>query len=115
MSGLTTVQANCLAFIKRYQAEHAGASPAYTDIMDELGLASKSGVHRMVYGLIRRGRLRSLPGGWRTLEVIDDTRVDFMDLQRLSEPDFAYVCLKVDEELARRRKAGFNASIRSAA
>lgn len=65
---MTKRQQDLYAFIKRYWAEH-GRSPSYDDIMADMRLASKSGVHRLVVGLHRQGLLRRVPGYARTLEI----------------------------------------------
>jgi SOS-response transcriptional repressor LexA len=39
-----------------------GFAPTYREIAQHLGLKSKSGVHRHVHGLIKRGALTVLPG-----------------------------------------------------
>lgn len=57
LSTLTKRQSEVLAFIKAFQAEQ-GFGPSYEQIAEKLGLASRSGIHRIVYGLQRRGMLR---------------------------------------------------------
>lgn len=68
-AGLTRMQSRTLAFIKRYIAAN-GISPTYDEIAAELGLASKSGVNRLVTGLEQRGRVRKLAGRARGIEII---------------------------------------------
>ena len=68
-AGLTRMQSRALAFIERYVAEN-GLSPTYDEIAAELGLASKSGVNRLVTGLEQRGRVRKLAGRARGIEII---------------------------------------------
>ena len=111
-AGLTPVQANCLAFIARYQAEHGGTSPAYTDIMEELGLASKSGVNRLVTGLERRGRLRRIPQATRCLEVIGSATT--LDLESLGADAFNLLVMSVRSEVERRRLGTFAPARRAA-
>lgn len=67
-AGLTTQQAAALDFIERYQAEH-NCGPSFDEIKDALGLASKSGVHRLVHALIERGALNALPSRWRSVSI----------------------------------------------
>ncbi|WP_210204379.1 LexA family protein [Devosia submarina] len=67
-AGLTNQQAAALKFIERYQDEHQ-AGPTYDEIKDALGLASKSGVHRLVHALIERGALNALPSRWRSVSI----------------------------------------------
>lgn len=52
--GLTARQRDLLTFIRRYIGQH-GIAPSFDEMKAELGLASKSGVHRMLGGLEERG------------------------------------------------------------
>jgi len=47
-----------------------GVPPSYDEMKDELGLKSKSGIHRLIIGLEERGFIRRLPHKARALEVI---------------------------------------------
>jgi hypothetical protein len=67
--GMTQQQASAMSFIASYIEEHS-YSPSYVEIMRALGLRSKSGVHRIVRGLVDRGRIRMLPHQNRSIEVI---------------------------------------------
>ena len=49
-------QKNAYDFTKSYASTN-GCGPSYEEISTGLGLASKSGVHRLVYGLVDRGLL----------------------------------------------------------
>lgn len=68
---LTESQAELLAFIKRYMVVSDGVSPSFDEMREAMGLASMSGVHRLVTALEERGFLRRLPNRARALEVID--------------------------------------------
>ncbi|OFX08413.1 MAG: repressor LexA, partial [Alphaproteobacteria bacterium RIFOXYD12_FULL_60_8] len=46
-----------------------GVSPSFDEMKDALGLASKSGIHRLIMGLEERGFLRRLAHRARALEV----------------------------------------------
>ena len=72
MIGLTSQQAALLSYIERYHAEHEGVSPSYEEMAEALGLASKSGVHRILTALKSKGRIRSLYGRARSLEVLHE-------------------------------------------
>lgn len=63
---ITPKQARVLAFIRDYVAKH-GCAPSYQEIGDAVGLVSKSGVHRLVHGLVGRGHLHLSPGNARTI------------------------------------------------
>jgi SOS-response transcriptional repressor LexA len=58
-----------LRFIVEYQDANGGISPTYDEIAAALGLASKSGVHRLLVHAERIGMLRRLPGHSRAIEV----------------------------------------------
>lgn len=77
---LTQAQAELLAFIKRYLDENDGVSPSFDDMREGIGLASKSGVARLVDALVERGFLRRLPNRARALEVVGrDERAPLAD------------------------------------
>lgn len=66
--GMTRRQNEVLAFINKYCLEY-GYSPSYQEIADALGICSKSGVKRLIDGLVDRGRLEMLPRRSRSLVV----------------------------------------------
>jgi len=66
---LTEKQRDLLLLIdKRVKAN--GVPPSYDEMKDHLGLASKSGIHRLITALEERGFIRRLPNKARALEVI---------------------------------------------
>lgn len=67
--GLTPRQRETLTFIEQYIAAR-GCSPTYDEIKDGLGIGSKSGVHRLVVALERRGHVKRLPNMGRSITVI---------------------------------------------
>lgn len=67
--GVTRRQNAVLAFVTKYCEEH-GHSPSYQEIADAVGIASKSGVKRLVDGLVARGRLEMLPRRARSMTVV---------------------------------------------
>ncbi|QCG95105.1 MarR family transcriptional regulator [Azospirillum sp. TSA2s] len=69
-AGLTPKQRLLLDFIARYQRERRGVSPSFDEMARALGLASKSGVHRLIEGLVARGALERLPNQARALRVV---------------------------------------------
>ena len=68
--GLTTRQRQLLNFLKRTQA--SGVCPSYQQMMDALGLSSKSSVHRIVQGLKERGYIENLPNRARSIVIVED-------------------------------------------
>ena len=71
MMSLTQREADLLAFIAERLATDCVA-PSFEEMQAHLGLASKSGVHRLLHGLEDRGRIRRLPGRHRAIEVIPE-------------------------------------------
>ena len=67
MMGLTKRQADCLAAIERLTKR--GVAPTYREIQSELGLASTSGIARMIDALAERGLVRRMPHRARALEL----------------------------------------------
>jgi len=67
---LTPKQRQCLEFIIAHIAAHRVA-PSYDDIKDGLGLKSKSGVHRLIEGLVDRGWVKRRPNKARSITVIN--------------------------------------------
>jgi repressor LexA len=67
--GVTLRQKLVLEFVAKYCAEH-GYSPSYQEIGDAVGVASKSGVKRLVDALVERGRLETMPRRARSLVVV---------------------------------------------
>jgi repressor LexA len=70
MNGLTPLQAKTKAFVRSYIQANS-YSPSYQDVADHLGLATRSGAHRVLTELIDRGHLRRKHNRARSLEVID--------------------------------------------
>lgn len=66
---LTRKQYDLLVYIHEH-LERSGLSPSFDEMRDELGLKSKSGIHRLVTALEERGFLRKLPNRARALEVL---------------------------------------------
>ena len=66
---LTKKQHELLSYIDK-QLNLKGVSPSYDEMRDALGLASKSGIHRLITALQERGFIRRLPHKARALEVL---------------------------------------------
>lgn len=66
---LTQKQKDLLVLIDK-KINEAGIPPSYDEMKDALGLASKSGIHRLITALEERGFIRRLPNKARALEVI---------------------------------------------
>lgn len=75
---LTSKQRELLVFI-RDRLNDSGVAPSFDEMKDALDLKSKSGIHRLITGLVERGYLQRLPNRARALEVIrlpEDILVD---------------------------------------
>jgi repressor LexA len=66
---LTKKQHDLLVFIDK-RLKINSISPSYDEMKDALGLASKSGIHRLITALEERGFIRRLPHKARALEIL---------------------------------------------
>ena len=66
---LTRKQSDLLDYIVHYLAENGGVSPSFDEMKGAMGLASKSGVHRMLMALEQRGAIRRLHNHARCIEI----------------------------------------------
>ena len=66
---LTNKQRDLLLFIHE-RIEAAGVAPSFDEMKSALGLKSKSGIHRLITGLVERGYLQRLPHRARALDVV---------------------------------------------
>lgn len=69
MNALTPKQRELLDFIVSYQGEKR-YSPTFLEMRDALGLKAKSGVHRLITALERRGFITRLDNRTRAIEVL---------------------------------------------
>ena len=66
---LTQKQSELLMFLTMHMDKH-DVSPSFDEMRDALGLASKSGIHRLVSGLEERGYIRRLANRARAIEIL---------------------------------------------
>ena len=66
---LTKKQKELLDFLTAH-AEKSDVPPSFDEMRDALGLASKSGIHRLVSGLEERGHIRRLANRARAIEIL---------------------------------------------
>ena len=66
---LTRKQSELLTYLSDHMRQH-DVSPSFDEMRDALGLASKSGVHRLVSGLQERGYIRRLANRARAIEIL---------------------------------------------
>ncbi len=67
---LTEQQLRCYNFIKDYK-ERNGIAPSYDELMDMMGLKSKSNINRLIVALEERGAIKRLPYRARAIKVLD--------------------------------------------
>lgn len=89
MIALTKRQADCIAYLRAYVAEH-GCAPTLAEIAAHLGLSpkSKSLVNRMVGDLAERGLLRRVPNIARGIELTEPFRLRH-HLMTMTDEQFA--------------------------
>lgn len=102
--GHTQRQGELLAFISGYIAEH-GVAPSCDEMKDAMGLASKSGVNRMLNGLEERGLIRRVHFRARALEVVGQVapRLSEADLDLMTQEQLERLWMGVTGALARRK------------
>lgn len=71
MNALTAKQRELLDFLKSYSAEHE-RMPSFDEMRRALGLASKSGIHRILTALEERGFIRRLYHKARCIEMVEE-------------------------------------------
>ena len=78
---LTRKQKELLDYLTAH-AEKSEVSPSFDEMRDALGLASKSGIHRLVTGLEERGYIRRLANRARAIEILKPVTSAAADLGR---------------------------------
>ena len=66
---LTKKQYELLVYIDE-RLKDTCVSPSFDEMKNALGLASKSGIHRLITGLVERGFIRRRPHRARALEIL---------------------------------------------
>ena len=66
---LTRKQSELMTYLNDHMQQH-DVPPSFDEMRDALGLASKSGVHRLVSGLEERGYIRRLANRARAIEIL---------------------------------------------
>lgn len=97
---MTPIQAQTVDFIRNYQAEHGGVSPTYDEVAIWLGIASKSGVNRILVELQERGKLMFRHGHARSIVLLDGPTRE--QLEHWSDDEVRRVALAL-HEISRER------------
>lgn len=92
---LTKKQRDLLLYINE-RMRTGDIAPSFDEMKDALGLKSKSGIHRLISGLVERGYLERLPNRARALQVIKlpdmgDTYPPEQTETPISMPDMALI------------------------
>lgn len=82
-----------------------GVSPTYEQLRVHLGIASKSGVNRMIVGLEAQGHVRRLKGCRRTVAVIERSGGGISDdrIALMSEAALESALVRISAALSIRR------------
>ena len=72
---LTGKQHQLLSFLIEHQQVNGDISPSFDEMKEAIGLASKSGVHRLVSALEERGYIRKLANRARAIEKGDKNTI----------------------------------------
>jgi repressor LexA len=103
---LTQRQKEALGFIQLYYRNFE-IMPTFDEIRLGIGMASKSGVHRVVEALVERNHLRRIPNRARALELVKEPHLG-VDLATATDHELAVECskrgyamLRIKHELAR--------------
>lgn len=67
---LTTRARELLAVIREWKIVHGGV-PTYRQMAEAVGIASISGIHRIVKQLEERGLIRRLDNKWQTIALVE--------------------------------------------
>lgn len=68
MYGLTKKQHAFLEYLKTFGEDN---KPSYREMADDLGYVSPSNVHRLMYALVERGKIRLIPGAAASWKIIE--------------------------------------------
>lgn len=97
---MTKRQAELLAFIKAYDAEH-GYSPSFDEMKVALGLKSKSGVARIVKSLVEKNEITTVPHRARTIQILSPVERAMRNVAAEQDIDMAVLEQRWDETIER--------------
>ncbi len=66
---MTRKQAELRTYIEKYINKN-GYSPSFEEMMTGVNLKSKSGIHRLVEGLVKQGKIKRVKFTRRSVEVV---------------------------------------------
>ena len=100
---MTPRERDFLAAVERLTS--GGVPPTYTALMDELGLASKSGVHRLVVSLTDQGFLHKRWRKTQSIEVVREFGPSDSQLGAMCDDALRKLLARVEREAERRAEA----------
>lgn len=68
---MTAAMRDLYQFIKDYTDANDGVAPSFEEMKEFAGLASKSGIHRLITALEERGLIRRLPHRARAIVCVE--------------------------------------------
>ena len=71
MLSVTEKQYALLQYIKDYMHLRPIA-PSYEEMMDHLGMKSKSGIHQLLSALEERGHIKRMPNRARAIKILEE-------------------------------------------
>ena len=98
---LTKRQYQLLILIEEHLKKN-GVPPSFEEMKQQLGLKSKSGIHRLISGLEERGFIRRLPNKARALEVLrlpDNQNIVPLSVKSLMKNQTTYCFSSLSENL----------------
>jgi SOS-response transcriptional repressor LexA len=81
---LTKKQSECLAFLRGYIEEH-DAAPSLDEIAEALNIKSKSGSHRLLSALERRGYITRIHGVSRAISLVPERDEELVTLRQIKD------------------------------
>jgi len=81
-SGLTPQQSKLLSFIER-KCDAGAVTPSYDEMLVEMGLSSKSGIHRLINALEAKGRITRIRAFARSIRIAANPDILLPDAIRM--------------------------------
>lgn len=78
---MTHLERQLLRFIEQYLADHDGVAPTLAEMASAVGVASKSGAHRLLESLERQQLIRREPNQTRAVRLV----VPAVDLSKVPD------------------------------
>lgn len=101
MLGITPKQKELLEYLKAHKSD---VSPSYEEMAEAMGLASKSGIFRLIEGLKERGYVENIPHQARTIRIRKQHDMERLAViqECIDEISGDKDCLKATRKLAQK-------------